>query len=350
MRPVGCHLFSFTEMVRPGLPSLAVECYAGDILAKYSDALIVSAFGNDFFPTPRSIFGAIHERYGVGFGIGLPDGADSVHAKFHRFPVEPCKSFRSLWVLEITEFEEGQQDALTRLLSSMTLLRQSIGALIQTGVRSISLPLLGTGSQGLDVRDVTFETLKLMKEWASTAPSLEVVRLFAYDFEKIAILNRPIGDFLQVRPQFSASALLSAATEELKQKLASVFDSNARQILEELLQLAASPNARADSIASKGRVFAEQTCGQIFKQFFPGQSCPDSLNPRLALIQQEINKRKQGWVVSYLRLLQACGNSALHDFPVPLNLTDAAAVVVSAIRVAEYAQGEIEPASSSEVQ
>src|SRR5689334_17901264 len=101
----GAYLFSHSEIPRAGAPPLRIECYAGDILAKHSDALIVSAFQGDFLPVPSSILGAICRRFDISFGIGLPAGVESVHPNLHRFPAPACDAFSSLWVLEISRWE-----------------------------------------------------------------------------------------------------------------------------------------------------------------------------------------------------------------------------------------------------
>jgi hypothetical protein len=198
---------------------------------------------------------------------------------------------------------------------------------------------LGTGYQGLDLRDVTFETLKLIRSWAATEPQLRIVRVFAYDFEKIATLNRIIGEFFDAPREPVSSALLSAATAELKQKIPTLTDERMREGLTEIWQLAAAPDAHADSIATRGRVFAETCCKALHARFLAQQECPDGLGGMLHDLQPFL-KVRQNWILAYLRLLQFCGNTSAHDNAVRVTLTDAAAVVVSVIRVAEFTDQE----------
>ncbi len=333
----GAYLFSHSEIPRGGAPPLRVECYAGDILAKHSDALIVSAFQGDFLPIPSSILGAIHRRFDISFGTGLPAGVESVHPNLHRFPAPACDAFSSLWVLEISPFESSPEFDLTPLLS---VLRTHIRDITRHGARSVALPLLGTGFQGLDIKDVTIETLKLIRAWSLSEPELRVVRVFAYDFEKIAVLNRIIGDFFNVPRESSVSALLAAASAELKQKIPLFSNERVREGLTEIWQLAAAADAHADSIATRGRVFAETCCKMLFSRYLPNQICPDSLGPMLFDLQPFL-KAKQNWILAYLRLLQFCGNMGAHDTVARVTLTDASAVIVSVIRVAEFTSQEL---------
>lgn len=333
----GAYLFSHSEIPRAGAPPLRVECYAGDILAKHSDALVVSAFQGDFLPIRDSILGTIYARFGISFGIGLPAGTESVHPNLHRFPTPPCSAFSTLWVLESSPPEGSAAIDLGPLIS---VLRTHIPDIIRHGARSVALPLLGTGFQGLDIRDVTIETLKLIRAWSNSAPELRVVRVFAYDFEKIAVLNRIIGDFFDVPREPSVSALLSAATAELKQKLIEFHNERIREGLTEIWQLAAAADAHAGSIATRGRVFAETCCKMLFARYLPGQTCPDSLGPMLFELQPFL-KVRQNWILAYLRLLQFCGNIGAHDTVARVTLTDASAVIVSVIRVAEFTSQEL---------
>jgi hypothetical protein len=337
----GAYLFSHSEIPRAGASPLRVECYAGDILAKHSDALIASIFESDFRPMPDSVLGGIDSRFGISFGIGIPAGAESVHPNLHRLPAPACDAFSSLWVLD--SLDAPAEMDLGPLLSVLRTHIRDItrnGDITRHGARSIALPLLGTGYQGLDIKDVTFETLKLIRAWSHSAPELRVVRVFAYDFEKIAVLNRIIGDFFDVPREASVSALLSAATAELRQKIPEFPNERVREGLTEIWQLAAATDAHADSIATRGRVFAETCCKMLFARYLPNQTCPDSLGPMLFDLQPFL-KAKQNWVLAYLRLLQFCGNISAHDTVARVTLTDAAAVIVSVIRVAEFTSHEL---------
>lgn len=340
----GAYLFSHSEIARAGALPLRVECYAGDILAKHSDALIISAFQGDFMPIPGSILGAIESRFGISFGIGLPAGAESVHPNLHRFPAPACDAFSSLWVLETSSLNNSDEMDLGPVLF---LLRTHIRNITRHGARSIALPLLGTGYQVLDIKDVTFETLKLIRAWSISEPELRVVRVFAYDFEKIAVLNRIIGDFFNFPREASASALLAAASAELKQKIPVFSNERVREGLTEIWQLAAASDAHADSIATRGRVFAETCCKMLSARYLPNQTCPDSLGPMLFDLQPFL-KAKQNWILAYLRLLQFCGNMGAHDSAARVTLTDASAVIVSVIRVAEFTSQELAASRSGD--
>jgi hypothetical protein len=78
----------------------------------------------------------------------------------------------------------------------------------------------------------------------------------------------------------------------------------------------------------------------LFTQFLPNETCPDSLGSMLFDLQPFL-KAKQNWILAYLRLLQFCGNMGAHDTVARVTLTDASAVIVSVIRVAEFTSKEL---------
>lgn len=340
------HLYNLSEIPRSNGLSLFVECYAGDILTIYSDVLIVSAFAHDYWPTPDSILGAISRRFGLNYGGSLPEGTESVDERLHRFPATPCPAFGSLWVLEMQLHDEEHPFTPAQLRSAFAVLGRSAASL--SAARSISLPLLGTGSQSLDRRDVVREIIRLARTWAAILPRLEVVRLFAYSFESIAVLNKTIDELLNSHHAGPASALLGAATAELKEKLPQFRHPNLRAGLGALVQLASASEPSVKSIAVEGRVLAEAAAELLHEHFLPAKSCPKKLFDRLAAIQPHI-KALQEWILPYFHLLQLCGNSAAHGVASKVDSTDAAAVVVASIRVAEFTETHILPTYATQV-
>jgi hypothetical protein len=147
--------------------------------------------------------------------LGFRPQENSVHLNLHRLPAPACDAFSSLPVLETPSLDDSAEMDVSPLLS---VLRTHIKDITWHGSRSISLPLLGTRDRDLDIKDVTFETLKLIRAWSICAPELRVVRVFAYDFEKIAVLNRIIGDFFEVERETSASKVHFAISRSVTQR------------------------------------------------------------------------------------------------------------------------------------
>ena len=158
----GAHLFHLREIQRDDGLSVELEFYAGDVLAVHNEVLLVSAFAGSYQPTPGSIFGAIADRYGISFASGPPADATRYPEGLLHFPVS-CPAFDSLWVIELRdprrpfslEDLRGALDAVGGRLPDML-----------ASASSITLPLLGTGNQQLNPRDVARELLSALPRWA----------------------------------------------------------------------------------------------------------------------------------------------------------------------------------------
>jgi len=347
MQNESAHLFNVWEVPRGQAPSLFAEFYAGDILSIRSDVLIVSSFRGDYFPTQGSILGALADRFGLAYGTTLPRGSLSVHPNLHKFPVTGCLAFRDLWVIEIREWDAKSTVTLADVSKAFGVLKGSIAKVAQGDVKSISMPLIGTGSVGLPLQDVVRETMLLVKDWASTAPQLEVVRIFANDLEKVAVLNQAINFVLGFSVQQSASALLAAAAEELRQKVSGFTVAEIAEILSRIAELARSDYPSANGVAIEGRKLAEVCTKTLFQRLNPNTQLPGKLVGLINGVEEYIKKTKESWILNYLRLLQTVGNNAAHASSGNVNLTDAAAVVLAAIRVAEFTQeGQTGPSAA----
>jgi len=329
-------LFNLAEIQRGELASLYVEFYAGDILSVYSDALIVSAFSGDYYPISGSVLGAIADRFGIRYGANRPDGTVSIAGNLHRFPTPRCSAFKELWVLEIKNTANREPVSPGEIALAFSTLHHNIRQLVENGISSISMPLFGTGDIDLPVGEVVDQTIDLLRGWANAAPSLRTVRIFAHDLGKVATLNLAINKRLGYQNEASAEALLHAATAELGQKIASFSDEELAHELRILVQLGTAANPASFAVAVKGRIVAEVCAKRLFRQIKPDAPFPSKLAGLINEVELFIKEKNQGWILNYFQLLRNVGNNEAHATAAGVTLTDAAAVVVAAIRVAEF--------------
>ncbi len=331
----GAHLFNIHEFSAQDGP-LFVEFYAGDILAKYSDALIISSFIDSYLPTPGSVFGSINERFGLRFSSTRPPGTESYSDRLHRFPARRTDAFRDLWVLEMRSVESStDQPSLGELRASLSLLERHLDSICESEVHSISVPLLGTGFQGVVPELVVGEMLGAIERWPQRASELKVVRVFARDLEKVAALNMAI-DRQYGRPSPGVSQLLRAALEELKALVDRLQQAEVKEALNDLYQVADVSEPSVKSIAIEGRKVAETCALGLLRVYYPNQSAGE-LWQCLNAIQDDLLKNR-AWVFSYLKLLQTYGNKAAHPGQFKTTVADAAAIVVSATRVGSFVE------------
>lgn len=338
-------LFNLSEFPRQDHEPLVVEFYAGDILARHSDALLISCFRGSYHPTPGSILGALYEQYGIAFGSERPPGTVSVHPRLHLFSVPTCPAFDQLWVLEVKEITDPMPPSLTDIRVAFSVLKSRIHEITTRGATSISMPLIGTGDVGFDLHEVAWKTLELIRHWAASSPTLRLVRVFTRDVEKFATLNLTIDKFFGSQSEPAASLLMQAAHEELATATKTLSIPAITNGLKDLAELTGANPASPKSIALMARALGE-TCARILA---PGQGAADLTFSQLlnTVVQPLVEESNQRWILSYFRLLQYCGNAAAHVQGVRLTMTDAAAVTVAALRTAEFTEKHLPPSATA---
>ncbi|HVN41119.1 MAG TPA: hypothetical protein VMW19_23385 [Myxococcota bacterium] len=315
----GAHLFHLREIRREeGLP-VELEFYAGDVLALHSEVLLVSAFSGWYQPTPGSLFGSIAERYGISFASGPPPGATRYPEGLLHFSGIACPAFDSLWIVEMRE--AGRPFSVEELRTTLRSVGSRLPHMLAEAT-SITLPLLGTGNQGLNPRDVARELLSALPEWARNQ-RLRTIRVFTLELEHVAALNRALDD-----RDFSVrdSALLMACDQLRRQLERRSWSEPVRMALKDLLEIASAPDPSLQSIALEGRRIAETVLrvlsreGDVQRRLL--ERGPDALRSESAYL-----------ATPHLQLLLAHGRSAAQGVAVGSN--DAVMILYAAMRAAE---------------
>lgn len=315
----GAHLFHLREIPRDDGLSVELEFYAGDVLAKHSEVLLVSAFAGSYLPTPGSLFGAIADRYGISFASGAPPGATRHPGGLLHFPRISCPAFDSLWVIEMRQ--PGQPFGLEELRSALEAIGSQLSEMLAEA-SSITLPLPGTGQQQLNPKDVARELLSALPKWARSA-RLRSVRVFTLELAHVAVLNRALDD----RDFSVSSSALHSACRELGKRLQHpALSEPLRAALKDLLEIASAPEPSLRSIALEGRRIAEIVLQTLAREDRPefglfAAAIRDSETPRADL------------AIPQLQLLLTQGRAAAAGSPIDSN--DAVIIAFAAIRAAE---------------
>jgi hypothetical protein len=314
------HLFHLREIPREvGFP-LELELYAGDLLALRSEVLLVSAFAGSYLPTPGSVFGAIADRFGIAFEAGPPPGTTSHPGGLLRFSGISCPAFDSLWVLEMQH--PGETFSREDLRNALEVIGRALPEML-SGASSITLPLLGTGSQQVDPTWVARELLSAVSRWAST-PGLETVRVVTLEMEHVAILNRALDD----RDFGVANSAFHLACRELADALEhAAWSEPVRGTLKDLLQIATSDAPSLTSIALEGRRVAET----VLRELARGEEGEGALSAET----DASNRRRADFAEPSLQLLLQYGSADAGE----IAAQDAVMILYAAMRAAE-ATGE----------
>src|SRR5690606_20233187 len=166
----------------------------------------------------------------------------------------------------------------------------------------------------------------------------DTVRLFAYDIEAAAVLNRIIDTFFGVQTkdtQGSMNELIKAVSQELEYMVKDIDDPEIFG-LQELFEIASAPNPSVKSIAITGRKVAENCCELLTpSEGVNLRGNNTTLHSKISSLTPSLLRSKT-YVLSYLRLLQSWGNHAAHSLDIhPIGI-DACAVIIASMRVVEY--------------
>jgi hypothetical protein len=316
----GAHLFHLREIPREDGLSVELELYAGDLLALHSEVLLLSAFAGSYHPTPGSLFGAIADRFGIAFKKVPPPGATRHPGGLLHFRGVSCPAFDSLWVLEMVE--PGEEFSRKNLRNALDAIGRALPDMLHEA-SSFTLPLLGTGYQGLDPREVAREILSALPRWASS-PRLRTVRVVTHNLEHVAIVNRALDD-----RDFRASSALDMACRELRRRLErGEWSEPVRAALKDLLAIASVNHPSLQSIALEGRRVAEIV--------LRGMAREEAGQAHLFAGDVDAEEGRRGDLVTpHLQLLLAHGRAAAAGQPVDSN--DAVLIVYAAMRAAEAA-------------
>lgn len=332
------HLFNIREIGRPDAPPLLLEFYGGDVLSVPSSMLLVSAFCESLHPTEGTVLGAIYAKYRVEFSGNLPVAASVVEDNVYDLGCPLGSDFAMLWAILMTSVHGPTSQAEWAVaFNRMRALRSGINA---KGLTSISMPLIGTGPQGLSYSQAALNVVGVIQDWARHCPKLSAVRVVAYSLESAATLNRTIDAFFGdplPEPSDAVTRLFEASVDELRDRRMA-YTGEIRERLDALYDVATVRPVSVPSIGLAGRLLAETCAAGLFLHWETQSPKGRSLHELISSIQGRFvgkSSEHPAYVLSYARLLQTCGNALAHGDN--LGLADASAVLLAGMRFAEFA-------------
>jgi hypothetical protein len=324
-------LFNLHEIkIKEG--SVLIEFYAGDIFDIYSDILLLSAYKGKFFPKSGTTWGCLFARTGITIEGFTSKEIQRISKNILSFNINENKHFAQLVAIELSDFNRPGSFTSATLMNRYRELVDFLETHPSEEVESISLPLLGTGNQGLSLEDSVTELLKTFNQLKKT--TLKIIRVFAKDFESVGVLNKKINELLN-RTEVVHTTLLNAAMNEAKEILKREISMLCFETITDLISLADSNHASLNTFGIKGRIFAERLCDKLIVMYGITQEEPSTLHSKITgLTPMLLNDRP--YVLSHLRLLQTYGNQAAHGVGTELNHQDAASIIISMIRLVDF--------------
>lgn len=158
-----------------------VSFYHGDLTAirpeESVDLLVVSAFPDDYWPTNRSLVGALD-----AVGVSVRDLAAN--------KAIDLRSESSCWLSNVVQ-ESGRKLGFKRILcferslrysekgTSVSDIFKSIFRLRSEGynISSLAMPIIASGDQGMDAAEMIVNMLNAILEWLGRIPELREIRI-----------------------------------------------------------------------------------------------------------------------------------------------------------------------------
>src|SRR5690606_17532421 len=153
-------IFNITELERTGHYPLSLEFYGGNILDIHSDVMLMSSFKANYFPLEVCIFSSIACQFGYCFTRYLPEGSEEIMEGLIKVNVPKCRSFDQLWILEISALSGNSETDMVRAIKKLESVPNRVAL---QDIKSISMPLIGTGYQKIDIRDSAQHLMKVVK-------------------------------------------------------------------------------------------------------------------------------------------------------------------------------------------
>lgn len=317
--------------------SLLIEFYAGDILDIYSGILLLSAFQGNYYPTKGTTWGSLRERTGINLST-----MERISANMLILQTPKNEYFEKLAAIELTNLERRNSFTSATLRHRYRELADFLESYPSELDESISMPLLGTGNQGIPLEDSISELLKTLNQLKKT--KLKIIRVFARNFEAIGTLNKKINELLS-RNEATHTNLLDAAIEEGKEISENQLSTLSYNTISNVLSLSAADHSSLNICGLNGRRFAETICNE-FLLIYGITNITTNLDSKIRELTPAI-RQDRPYVLSYLRLLQTYGNQVAHAGNPNLNHQDAAAIIIAIVRIVDFYEFKIKILSNT---
>lgn len=298
---------------------------------------MLSAFKNNFYPSPHTTWKGLYEKLDLDYGFDALMEKERISENILSFHTPENNYFGMLAAIELSDYTKKSnftKATLTRRYSELCSFLEKFPA---ESDESIFMILPGTGNQGLSYDDSITEIFKTIYKLKDTR--LNTIRVFANNFESIGVINLKINDILN-RNVLTHTVLLDAAIEELKEISNTYLSELSKNNIDIFQNLSAAEHSSLDSFGMKGRLFAEEVTTK-FLDIYEISSADNKIETKLRELKNCLYIDRHLYVLSYLRLLQSYGNQSDHSDNPKLNYQDVAAIIIAFVRIIDFYESKI---------
>lgn len=313
------------------------ELHQGDItqLGFPVGGIVVSAYSGDYTPELGTILGAFQEK-GISVNRLFKKNIFNYRSPFGVWVAENKSSsidFDYLFCLEINGTEFTIEEAIRNLFTVLT-----IAELKGLQIKTLAIPLLGTGNQGFTPTEIVEDLIQLSLDFLKHSRNLEKIIYVAFDELKAELLhsemNRILGRNRVVIPKGEQIEKIKTGIKDEIEKIRGlgVEDESFRNILDAFKR----EDSSAYEFGSTARKVLEFVIDYLIKP-----ELNISLFKKIAILNQS---KIAKWYIQYFHLVREFGNLNVHhqsDFQVPseMELSDVEIGLAALLRVLSFFKG-----------
>lgn len=285
-----------------------LELLHGDItsLPDSPDLMVISTFMDDLQQVPGTVIDALATRHDIDIAQ-LRESSPLDLTDTFGFWLSPdleAGPARRLLCLQMQGDYTDTDAAAENLFVALSILEAK-----ETPIGTVSMPLLGAGSQRIDARAIMTSLLARVQPFLIRSEGVRHVQLVEQDPERAQLLSEGMDEVLQ-RPNIAlpegqvAQSIRSAILHEIDQAHGRA-EPHQQKLLEDIREVFADRKAKSYQIGVVGRRFAES----FTERFLPEPSD----GPLFRQIQALSEAGIATWISSYLHVLRVFGNESAHE-------------------------------------
>jgi hypothetical protein len=286
------------------------ELHCGDLsnLNFEVDIIIISAFRRMYHPVPNTVIGSLYER-GIDvrslsyqplfdFREGF-DGWVSKKIKGYKYKYILCMDMSNIFLKNRNINLEYTIRDLFTILSILEVKRLKI--------KSIALPLIGTGLQEIDPKKLIKILIDGSLDFLQHSRYLEKIIFVEYKEDKANELNTSMDEVLgRTKIKIPRGPLVNGIKQEIIGDIDIIINIIGKiELFSDLRQIIGSDYCRAFELGG----IARKTIEFIIQDIYPSKKYYE-LWKKIDLLS---NIRVAPWILGYMHLLRVFGNEAVHD-------------------------------------
>jgi hypothetical protein len=277
----------------------------GDIskMAIPVDLLCVSAFAKGYFPVPGTLLGALKDNRDIDLvDLAVTPELDLRNSLNTFFTKEIKDNYiKRLLCIEMVGTGKNLPDVIDAL--SLSLFAAELKGY---KFKTIMMPLLGTGNQGINPSEILGLILKRVEHLLNTSSNIEEIFLVAFEDEQSHQLNESMNLILKRNVSvFQKSQIIATVVNSLKDTINSSPNNFGAICYRDLLELLQENEILAFELAIVGR----KICEHVLHKTFPESASMDLFKK----IQMLKTLSVPPWMINYFHMLRIFGNSYAHE-------------------------------------